>query len=661
MRQQLGMMRSLLVCLLLQSSSILHAQLDSTWTVYVDGKPALVDDDGVFEVWNISSPDEHGPGGPGTAPDFLSDRKFRLYGVGEIGGVQKYVISTFFQVSSLEPFSIDSSSLTFLDTPPIIPVEMVGALGSTVLTFPSEQTQFSQQGVLLDGITTIPLTGGGTTYLTSNPSVAMIDDQGLVTAIEDGKAILTALNSGMTLSVELEVALDPDTTAVGFVLEPDGTPVPGASVSILGQIGQSAVTATDGSFEIQGVFSELGPVSVHAEAQLGGDLVRGGVGGGEPLPDMLTDVGIVYLDNEVVPPRAFYVLNDGPTVSVSAFSVLSDGSIGAEFAGSPVSTGGEPGSGFFTDNTMALSGDESYLFVSHGGSQNIVTLQVNGDGSLSTTATTPFVTGIGDVHMESFGGRLYFHDDLVAGVRELFVCDIQADGSLVEASYSPIVINSPPLPDGAIRDFYITNDGLRAFVAFTGNGFVAPFEPGLEAFHVQPDGSFTSDFVLLMDQGGFQNTPDGFGSDRADRFLYYYGTGPGLTVHELDSFEEVGSFVDGSTRLAHSELIGYTRRGPWFLELGTSLFATDGSFHPTVADPLVTAIPFDNGLGETAVSRGWDPLYVAYWDLFPTIGSKVTVHAFDVALDGSLTLGSSTDLSFSSPDFSTVRPTLFLH
>ncbi len=72
-------------------------QLDETWTVTVNGQSVQVNPDGSFRIPNISSADLFGPGGPGTAPDFLSDDFVRLFGVSTVG-TTRYAFSEPFQI-----------------------------------------------------------------------------------------------------------------------------------------------------------------------------------------------------------------------------------------------------------------------------------------------------------------------------------------------------------------------------------------------------------------------------------------------------------------------------------------------------------------------------------------------------------------------------------
>src|SRR5258706_15352058 len=67
------------------------AQLNDSWTTTVNGQTIQVNPDGSFRIPNISAPDQFGPEGPGSRPDFLSDDFVRLTGSSTKDGVTRYV------------------------------------------------------------------------------------------------------------------------------------------------------------------------------------------------------------------------------------------------------------------------------------------------------------------------------------------------------------------------------------------------------------------------------------------------------------------------------------------------------------------------------------------------------------------------------------------
>jgi hypothetical protein len=239
-------------------------ELDGTWKLSVNGQTVQVNPDGSFRVPNVSAPDQFGPGGPGTAPDFLSDDYVRVIGTSTQGGTNRYAFSEFFQVRQGQTTFIND--LTFTDIPPrkpeslsILPETrvMTGALGET--------NQLRVIARFADGATNdvTPRTAG-TSYRVSNPNIAMVTPDSALIGKARGVVYVTAVNEGA--SAVAQIAISPDdtlTTVVGTVVDTNGLPVARATVSA-GALGMSAVTDAEGRFSIAGVPAGLGPLTVTA-------------------------------------------------------------------------------------------------------------------------------------------------------------------------------------------------------------------------------------------------------------------------------------------------------------------------------------------------------------------------------------------------------------
>ena len=90
------------------------------FTVMVSNQISVADEFGLVDFGNITIPDEFGPGGPGTAPDFVGDDILHLLGFNETESGTRYVYSTPFQIRAGEAFAIEFDSLTFSnEVPPI--------------------------------------------------------------------------------------------------------------------------------------------------------------------------------------------------------------------------------------------------------------------------------------------------------------------------------------------------------------------------------------------------------------------------------------------------------------------------------------------------------------------------------------------------------------
>lgn len=234
------------------SLSLAAQQLDSSWQVTAGGQTVQVNPDGSFRINNISSPDNFGNRGPGTPRDFLGDDFVRLTGFSRSSGVARYVYSERFRIEQDETFLVEN--LIFSDTPPPIPVRLRMNASRRNLNFVGDLSQANVTAVLGDNsLLDVSDASSQTTYRTSSLNVADVNADGLITATGEGTAIITAINEGISTAVRVRV--DPDatvTTLVGILRNLDGSPLVGATVSIVGQEG-SAVSGSDGFFRLENV------------------------------------------------------------------------------------------------------------------------------------------------------------------------------------------------------------------------------------------------------------------------------------------------------------------------------------------------------------------------------------------------------------------------
>ncbi|MBX3177961.1 MAG: PASTA domain-containing protein [Candidatus Hydrogenedentes bacterium] len=225
-------------------------RLDPTWRLSLLGQVVTPDAAGIFRFSNVSAPDEFGPEGPGTPPDFLSDDFARITGISSTVRGNRYVYSPPFRIPQGETVEIDTNALIFSNSPPPVPQSIHLGAASALLEV-GVSIPLATIGVLLDGneldVTTVET---GTTYRVSNSGVARVDDQGILTALAPGVVLVTATNSGATAIKRFEVARGlRDARIQGFVRQPDGEPASGARVSCA--IG-GAITDATGFFEISG-------------------------------------------------------------------------------------------------------------------------------------------------------------------------------------------------------------------------------------------------------------------------------------------------------------------------------------------------------------------------------------------------------------------------
>ncbi|MEM7205866.1 MAG: Ig-like domain-containing protein [Planctomycetota bacterium] len=270
--------------------------LDASWTVTVNGQTVPVDADGRFDVANIAAADSFGAGGPGSRPDFISDDAFRVLGVRSGNGPTLYAFSEPFRIHNGETAVVPPMTIT--STAPPVPQRLVLSLPVGTLRV-GEVVQATVTATLADGSTQdVTARTEWTTYRTSNPAIATVDENGLVTGIGQGLVMITATNGGVATvhrAVVTDMA-DPLTTIIGFVELQDGMRVPGASISVVG-LPHTVTTGANGSYRLDGVPTAGVPqYDLRARATVGGQVLLGTEPGVRPVPGGITDAGLLALD-----------------------------------------------------------------------------------------------------------------------------------------------------------------------------------------------------------------------------------------------------------------------------------------------------------------------------------------------------------------------------
>jgi hypothetical protein len=267
--------------------------LDETWTLSVAGQTVSVNPDGSFLIRNIAASDQFGAGGPGTAPDFLSDDFVRVVGVSKAGGVTRYVFSEPFRIRQGQTFSVTNLTLTY--TPPPFPESLRAAPDQPTLTALGQTTQIRVSGKIVGGaILDLTSRTSWTVYRTSNRNIANVDADGVVTAVGKGTAFITAVNDGATAVVQVDVSPGSALTTVsGLLHDKNGNPVPNVSITLVGVAG-STVSGTSGTFSIPGVLATAEIKAVVARAK-DGTLLYGVATKLPPTPEGLTDAGIIIM------------------------------------------------------------------------------------------------------------------------------------------------------------------------------------------------------------------------------------------------------------------------------------------------------------------------------------------------------------------------------
>jgi hypothetical protein len=268
--------------------------LDSRWEVTVGAQTVQVNDDGSFEIPNISAPDQFGPGGPGTPPDFVSDDFVRLTGHRAFFGETIYVFSEPFRIQ--RGVSIVLTNLIYTRTPPPVPESILALPDNTLLSAIGQMTQVRVWGTFADG-SNADLTSRTTwtSYRSSNPAIATVDPDGVVTAHARGMVFITAVNDGATSVCQVDVSPGDLLTEVrGSVRDTNGAPVAGVTIDLTGLATTPVVTGADGIFVFTNVPTSFGVLRVVARL-IGPGIAYFATINLDPVAGGITDAGNLTL------------------------------------------------------------------------------------------------------------------------------------------------------------------------------------------------------------------------------------------------------------------------------------------------------------------------------------------------------------------------------
>lgn len=254
-------------------------------TVTVAGQSVQANADGYFLVQNVPA----------------NGSVVRATATCTLAGVTLYGTSEFFRVVQNETFTLQG--LEFSPFPPPSLVSLTSTASPPTITDPDGTSQVLSLGLFSDQSSEV-LDGlaSGSTYVSSNPAILAVDEDGLVHAQPGaiGTVLVTSVNRGVTAVTTVALSPgDPLTRVEGFVHHA-GQPVQYAEVSLPGSPGM-AVTDGTGHFSIPDVPSSLGPLQVLAEADILGEVLVGYRADLEPVPGGMTDAGIVELTSLRVP------------------------------------------------------------------------------------------------------------------------------------------------------------------------------------------------------------------------------------------------------------------------------------------------------------------------------------------------------------------------
>jgi hypothetical protein len=121
-------------------------------------------------------------------------------------------------------------------------------------------------------------------------------------------------NTGTAQPVQLNVIPDPLTTVIGRVLDKNGQPVNGATVTTLGSF--TATSRSDGTFSIPSVPTVRGTITVSAEIIVNGKKQTGRSAATNPVPAGQTDVGDIVVKSGGIVGYYDLSLNQGSSSQV---------------------------------------------------------------------------------------------------------------------------------------------------------------------------------------------------------------------------------------------------------------------------------------------------------------------------------------------------------
>ena len=184
------------------------------------------------------------------------------------------------------------------------------------------------------------------------------------------RAVDLGSNVGVAGSVQLNVIPDPGTTVIGRVLDPDGNPVAGATVTTNGS--RTASTTTTGTFTINGVPTILGNIAARARATVNGQSLSGASGSFAPAAGGITNVGDITIRRAALfgsafngpsGPSTFYSIDaeTGAATAIGAIGFARVGAMAFDASGTLYAIGRRPSDGrnvLITINTTTGAGTE---------------------------------------------------------------------------------------------------------------------------------------------------------------------------------------------------------------------------------------------------------------------------------------------------------------
>ena len=275
---------------------------------------------------------------------------------------------------------------------------------------------------------------------------------GVATVTLGATALDLGGNVGVAANRQINVIPDPLTTVTGRVVDENGQPVPGATVTTLNSF--NATSGADGTFSIASVPTVQGPITVSAEVVVAGKRLTGHSAAVNPVPNGQTNVGdIVVREGGVI---GYYDLdlNNGSSTQVA-----------------PIIT-----AGLQAVNVGNLATADLSQF-------NVLFVQNPNNGGYSST----FTSNLARIHQfVANGGVLIFHDrhvttaaNVMPGSPGSFFRDFNDDANIDIVDNTTLVTNGP----GGV----ITNASLDGGNSSSHGSDPGQLHPGWGSRHSEPD------------------------------------------------------------------------------------------------------------------------------------------------------------------------------
>ena len=281
----------------------------ATWSIAAGGAAQSINRLSGFRVSNVVAPDFFG-GGPGTLPDFLSDDPVRVIGVSTVGGTNRYLFSEFFHIRQGQTTYV--KDLTFNDTPPRKPERLEILAPSRTLAI-GITNQLRVIARYADGTTNeVTRKTDWTSYRLSNPNLATLTPDGVLVPKSPGVLYVTAVNEGATAvtGVNLTAGNALLGSITGILLDTNGLPAGGVTVTMGGAVLPPATTGVDGRFTINDIPTDIGQLSISGFILDGVNSRVARVNNISVSPGVVTDLGSLTLQRLLpglawIPPGTF--------------------------------------------------------------------------------------------------------------------------------------------------------------------------------------------------------------------------------------------------------------------------------------------------------------------------------------------------------------------